>query len=371
MSVVTPNMNLIQPTIGFDSGLTWENAANANSGAIDQHNHASGNGVQIPSAGININSDFSFNNFSAVNLASSVYAAQTSLATLLATYVIGNDLYYNDGAGNTVQLTSGGTVNATSSGISDGTATAAFSTGVLVVNAAANTPANIQVGSVLLGNNVASSNFLTLSPPAAMAANFGLTLPNIPASQSFMTIDASGNMGTASSISATQIAAGSITGSQLANQTITGTQIASATVARSNQVAVGQQVSSSCGSYSFTGATSLQDVTNLTVTITTSGRPVMLSLQSDTTGAAAIVQIASSNTIDVLRLLFVRGASTVVNLNNLRSAVAGGVTTIPSSCYSCMNIIAAGTYTYKVQIGLANSANTATLQNIVLVAYEL
>lgn len=225
MAVVSPNMNLVLPTVGIDSGLVWEQAADSNALTIDQHNHTSGFGVQIPPAGLNINTDLSFNTNSAVNLKSTTYIAQSSFATLLSLYVIGNDLYYNDGAANVIRLTSGGTVNATSSGIASGSATAAFNTGVLVVDSAANTPANIQAGSILLGNNIASSKFLTLSPPAAMAANYTLVLPNIPGSLSFMTLDASGNMGTASNVSGAQIIAGSITGSQIANATITTTQI--------------------------------------------------------------------------------------------------------------------------------------------------
>ncbi len=106
-----------------------------------------------------------------------------------------NELFYNDSSGNQVQITLAGVINATSSGIASGTASAAFSTGVLVVNAATNTPANIQVASILLGNNVANSKFLTLSPPNAMGANYSLVLPGIPAATSFMTLDTSGNMG--------------------------------------------------------------------------------------------------------------------------------------------------------------------------------
>jgi len=224
MSVQTPNMLLIQPTIGVDSGLTWEQAANANSAIIDGHNHTSGYGVQIPPAGLNINSDLTFLDNNATNLRSVRFFPQASplaLSTDLGClYESGVDLYYNDGSGNQIQLTAAGNVNATTSGIASGTATASFISSVLVVNAAASTPANIQVGSILLGNNVSGSKFLTLAPPSAMAANYTLTLPSIPASTLFMTLDSGGNMGTASSIAGTQIAAGSITGSQIASATI-------------------------------------------------------------------------------------------------------------------------------------------------------
>ena len=191
MSSTTPNMGLVQPTVGVDTGTTWENSVNNNSSVVDQHNHSSGNGVPISPSGLNINAALPMNNNPLQTLQAAVFTAQPSLATLTAVYVIGNDLYYNDGAGNIIQITAGGSVNATSSGISSGTASASFVAGVLVVNSAANTPANIQGASVLLGNNAANSKYLTLSPPAAMASNFALVLPAIPGSQSFLSIDTS------------------------------------------------------------------------------------------------------------------------------------------------------------------------------------
>lgn len=241
-------MGLILPTVGTDSGLSWENGINANSSIIDGHNHSSGEGVQISPSGININANLPFNNFSATSLKSAVFTAQTSLATLLAVYCIGNDLYYNDGAGNVIQITSGGSVNATSSGISSGTATASFFGGVLIVNAAANTPANIQGGSILLGNNSPASKFLTLSPPSAMAANFGLVLPNIPLSTLAVTLDSSGNFATAlltgtqlsltANITGSQLSSSAgIVGGQIALATITGSNIAAATVGATNLAA--------------------------------------------------------------------------------------------------------------------------------------
>lgn len=229
MSVQTPNMYLVLPTIGVDSGLVWEQAFDSNALTVDQHNHTSGYGVQVPPAGLNINSDLTFNNNSPIALKSAVFTAQSSLATLKSVYVIGNDLYYNDGASNVVRITSGGSVNATSSGISSGSATASFVSSVLVVNSASNTPANIQAGSFLLGNNVASSHFLTLSPPSAMASSFTLVLPNIPASTLPVTLDSSGNFGTGQ-IATAQIANNAVTAAQIANNTITATQIANNTI---------------------------------------------------------------------------------------------------------------------------------------------
>lgn len=206
MSTISPNMNLPISTIAVDDGTTWETNLNAAESIIDSHDHSPGKGVQITPGGISINTDLSFNSNSATAMKAVVFTPQASLATLNAVYSIGSDLYYNDASGNAVQITKSGAVNSTSSGIASGTATASFVAGVLVVNAAPLTPANIQGASVLLGNNSASTKFLTLAPPSAMAANYGITLPALPAaSNTFVTIDTSGNMGATTTIDGSTI----------------------------------------------------------------------------------------------------------------------------------------------------------------------
>src|SRR3990172_5065278 len=63
--------------------------------------------------------------------------------------------------------------------------------------------------------------------------------------------------------------------------------------ARSNLPAVGQQTSSSCGFWS-TGSQTLTDVANLSVTLTTTGRPVILILQSDNGGYDANISMSGA-----------------------------------------------------------------------------
>lgn len=305
MSTVEPIMGLVVSTIGVDSGLLWEQNLNLDLLTIAAHNHTPGSGNPIPPSGLTINASLPFNNQQATGLQAVQFTPQSSISATLpavgALYVSGVDLYFNDGTGtNTpIQITSGGLVNATSSGISSGTATASFISSVLVVNAASNKPANIQAGSILLGNNVTSSKFLTLAPPSAMAANYGLTLPPLPASQKIMTLDASGNItapyvvdgstitvsaGTIAvptgGITATQVANGTLTttqlnasagivGTQLANTTITATQIANSTITPI-QMSSFEVITGSSGSFS-TNSTVGTTVTNLS-NITFAGR---------------------------------------------------------------------------------------------------
>lgn len=235
----TPYMGLGVPVVGVDTGLTWENTVNANSSILDSHNHSAGSGVPIGVSGLSINADLPFNSNDAVSLRSVRFTAQASPITatspdLGCIYVSGVDLYYNDLNSNQVKLTSGGLVNATSSGISSGTNSASFVGSTLVVNAASNTPANIKGASILIGQTaVSGSDYITLSPPAAIASNYSIALPLLPLASSFLAIGTTGNMAATVALvggitggAGGNIASATITAANIVASTITGTQIA-------------------------------------------------------------------------------------------------------------------------------------------------
>ncbi len=129
-------------------------------------------------------------------------------------------------------------------------------------------------------------------------------------------------------------------------------------VNRPQLAAVGQQVSLSCGVF-ITTSTALVDVTNLSVALTTSGRPVMVMLQSD--GAA--VPGGYINGTAGVTLQIQRGATIVQNIQ-----VSANIS-IPQ-CIAALDVVGAGTYTYKVQ-ALNNAAGSLTVSKAVLVAYEI
>jgi hypothetical protein len=133
-------------------------------------------------------------------------------------------------------------------------------------------------------------------------------------------------------------------------------------IAKSTLPAVGQQVSSSSGAFS-TNSTAGVDVTNLSVSITTTGRPVVLMLLSavSTTGYndGAYLQAAETSA-----LLFLRGATAVGNCRILTTA------NLPSAPMF-VDAPAAGTYTYKVQAKVATGAQSIYVVNFKLVAFEL
>ena len=81
-----------------------------------------------------------------------------------------------------------------STSLVNGSNIAQFIANQLVVDSTANTPANIVAGSYLMGNNVASGNFVTLQPVNSIPSNYSLTMPELPAVTSFVTIDSTGNI---------------------------------------------------------------------------------------------------------------------------------------------------------------------------------
>lgn len=197
---LSPNMSLPVPVVGVDPGPDWADNLNSSLTIIDGHNHTPGSGVQVPTSGININSNLTYSNFAAVDLKACTYQAQTSYSTHLSTYVIGNDLYYTDGAGNVVRITASGAVAGTPGSISGlvspASATYNPGTGTFIWQSNTNTAAIMDAASIIVRKTTASSNGITISAPSALASNYGIILPALPGTTQALNITSSGTMGT-------------------------------------------------------------------------------------------------------------------------------------------------------------------------------
>lgn len=350
-------MNLVVPMVGSEPGPNWANDLNSDLSILDGHNHTSGQGVLIPPAGLNINTDLSFQINNAILLRSVRFSAQTSPLALVSdvgcVYVSGNELYYNDvTGGNQVKITTNGSVNSGAgsiSGLPSGTASAAYAAGTFTWQSATSTAANMDFASAVLRNNTANSKGLTLSPPSGMAADFSLTLPSIPAATAFMTLDNTGAMGA---------------GPATANG-----------ITRNYLAPVGQQTSSSSGGFSMSGSSPVA-VTNLSKAITTTGRPVRVFLQpsAGSGGSISVVANGVSSTQVTGSIIFSRGVTTIaqfpISILGASSFDLGIV--LPTGNFYYEDPIIAGTYTYSVTATQSlPSGGLLGVTNCVLVVEEL
>jgi hypothetical protein len=270
-TTISPNMNLIVPTVALDDGPDWANNINADLSILDGHNHSSGQGVQIQPSGLNINSDLTFQGNNATNLRTDRYSPQSSAllgaSDIGCVYVVGNELYYNDvTGGHQIQITTNGTVNAGSGsigGLPSGTASANYAAGTFVWQSATNVAANMDAQSYIYRNSTANSKGLTLKAPT-LSSDVSETLPLPPASvTSIMQMDNAGNMsailtvdGATITISSNQLVVSAANVSAVNTGTSTTSFVTPASLAGKTRMAIFQ----TAGSYTWTAPTGVKEV---------------------------------------------------------------------------------------------------------------
>lgn len=334
MSTTSPNMGLIIPTVSTEPGPAYASDVNDSLTTIDSHNHSTGQGVQITPNGMNISSDLSFGQNNATLLRSTRFVAQSSPLALSpdvgCAYVSGADLYFNDTSGNQVRITQSGGVAGSPGSITGlvSPASVTYSAPTFVFQSGVNTAGNLDARSVVFRNSAVSSFGLTLNPPAAMAADYNLTLPPLPAVDSFVTLNSSGVFGSTPS-------------------------------------AVGQQISGDSGIFTVNGSSGgFGDVLNLSVNITTLGNPVMLFLIANGTNSCNL----NSPNGGGLQVQMVRG-STSFYIIDFSTTAAGSSVSLPPGVIQMIDPVGAGTYAYKIQARPTTGA--ASIIHCKLVAYEL
>lgn len=367
---ITPNMGLIQPEVGVEPGPDWATDLNANASAIDGHNHTSGQGVPITPDGLNINADFPQNNNNITTVKTLRFTPQSSIVSggsnIGCLQEVGVDLYYIDGSGNQIRITQTGSVagsSGTITGLPSGTASAAFAAGTFTFQKSTNTPASLSVGSVKIAQEVASGFGVTISANGSQSSNYALSLPQaLPASTKIVTIDSSGNVGDTLYVdgSTLEVSSNNI---QIKDSGVSTAKIADGAVTKVKEAAVGQQTSSSCGLYS-TSSGSYTSVTNLAITITTIGRPLIVVINP--VGTDSSPSCIGGTAGDSYRIRLINNAGGTTEIYNLRFDAPTGF--VPFQV-TCMDFPAAGTWTYTVQVKC--NAGTFLMNNYELIAYEL
>jgi hypothetical protein len=359
-TIPTPYMNLPNPVPGVDPGPDWAtNLYNCNV-IVDQHTHVAGSGQPITPSAININADLTFNNFNITSTRSVRFYAQSATLSggsdIDCVYVSGVDLYYNDGNGTPIRITSGGNVIATSSGIVSGTATASFSGSVLVVNAASLTPANIQGASILIGNNVANSNYVTLSPVNSLGASYTLVLPTIPSVKSIVTIDTSGNIAAQYTVdnstivvssNVIKVPSGGIAQANLYTRTVSTTATAGN---------VGQSPTSG---FFTTTSSSPVNVTGASFTLVCTGRPVVVMIMPGSINGYIKTTDSSGSEIGV----------SIDGTIDFSTDFGGSPPIYP--CMQWLASLASGSHTFQMVASTAVSGQTVTVSDMTVMAYEI
>ena len=147
-------------------------------------------------------------------------------------------------------------------------------------------------------------------------------------------------------VTTAKIADLNVTTAKIADLNVTTAKIANGAITASKKAALNISTSSSSSNGTWTGGWT--DIPNLSVTITTNGRPVFISIMSDGSGNESTFG-TTMNTDSAIR--FVRGGSTI-SLFKLGNTSSGSypydMTYFPQLLY--IETPAAGTYTYTAQM---------------------
>lgn len=208
----TPNMGLTLPT-NHGSADIWDTILETLFGLVDAHDHTTGKGVKVPSAGLNINADVSWasggTNYAITDLkAIDFVAVAASSVTALAGALFcnssdSNNLYWRNTGGTNVRITNGATLDITLVGGIGGDYTsvsALFSFDDATDSYWAQQQgsprpwARIRAGDLDIYETAASIvNRVRLKSPAALAASYDLTFPAaLPAGGRIVQLDNTG-----------------------------------------------------------------------------------------------------------------------------------------------------------------------------------
>lgn len=354
-TTTTANMALELPIPAQQVGPTYAVNVNDAFTAIDSHDHSSGKGVPVPSAGISIDADLSFNNFGQTSIEFSRFhqkgSADTSSGHAGEVQNVAGDLVWINGSGASVQVTAGGTLNAAALGGFTGdyggpgvTAAAKF-TNATGLYEFFKDMTDYAIGAFsklrLKANSI--SNILTLSPHASTSA-YEYKFPQaVPAATKFMRMDVSGQTD--------------------ADVAIDGTTLAISSGVMAVQVGAIKPAPVSSGTVAFWTTNSFNYSNITTVSVVSTGR-------------SALLKVIPANSGDC-RLHFPAGETAIFQI--LRNGTSIGAT-VKYYSYDAVQIVCfevfdpsptAGAITYTLQGKNLSNLNDVNLYAIQLVWVEL
>jgi hypothetical protein len=355
--MTTPNMNLTLPVVSQTPGPTWASDINADLSVIDEHNHTSGKGALVPVAGLDIDSDLSLATHALTDVTKAVLLDQALVLTANAVYAVGGDLYWTNGSGTAVQITSGNTiaVGATGNigGLPDGLAAVNYDDLVFAYRFKDSVGANagIVVGPVISSKVTIDS--VSIDTPVGVST-YQLTVASaLPVNTSFLTCTSTGQIGYTSQTNG---------------------------VTRPMLAVVDQQISTFT-SNTVTGAGNML----LPITIQTTGRPVFVGFTNAVGDAQAntisLDDTSGANFVNATVAVAISSASPPPGFtagNYLKNKISGYVSAtsspvqVPASSISGIVVLPAGTYTMQcVLTALTGTGSPQFSMTGSLFAYEL
>jgi hypothetical protein len=221
---ITPNMLMDLPTEG-DTADEWDTKLNvALTSRNDVHDHTTGFGVRVPTAGIKINADLTFlesavyyaaKDVKAIDFQPSAAGGMTGYSSALFVSSSDNNLYFRNSAGNNVQITAAGTLNIAIAGAIGGDY--ASVSALLAYNDAAERytfetkvarewadVAHADLDLYQHGLSAAITNRVKLRSPAALAASYDITFWSaLPGAQNLVQLSATGQLLASNTITST------------------------------------------------------------------------------------------------------------------------------------------------------------------------
>lgn len=178
----TSNMSLVLPAVSATLGPLWASELNTALSLVDTHDHSSGKGVKVTPAGLNINSDLAFNSNDLTTVRTVMFDAQSAtLADIRAIYSVNGDLYWNNGSGTAVQITSGASVQSSASTIARAFERLAVSGNKTILAADTYSYLDTNTGSSIIytlpaANAVAAGRFYEFKDSTGQAATNNITI---------------------------------------------------------------------------------------------------------------------------------------------------------------------------------------------------
>jgi len=361
-------MNITPPTPEVTQGPEWAQDINTIlTTTIAEHNHQSPNGgVALTQDALAIDGNLSLNGNQLTN--ANAIALETLNSAASGTNVIYNDsgdLYYTDGNGTNVRITENGSLSAASfggiSGLSGTNGTATFSgLSTFVWKKDVGEYASMENADITIfsKNDTNPAGGVVLSAPDGMASNTTLILPSVlpaAAEQKFLTISGSGE------ISASINVSGGITNAMLRPQNF---------ISSSEQDAY---------SVSAIAPASYASVTNLSCSITTTGRPLQIIVGSPLDSLGTHQALVEGNALSCGGQIIVNISGTATSGINIERMAYSYPVYVVSPSYSIHSHPLVGTFslpadTYTVTVkARKNNAGTSTydLYNFMVSAHEL